>query len=72
MIKAGQRLPSSRLAAREWMQSRGTIAEAYDHLVAEGYATARHGSGTYVLPGTPVEQFEPGPRQIVGQVERSG
>lgn len=66
MIKAGQRLPSSRLAAREWMQSRGTIAEAYDHLVAEGYATARHGSGTYVLPGTPVEQFEPGPRQIVG------
>ncbi|MCM2291169.1 PLP-dependent aminotransferase family protein [Allorhizobium sp. BGMRC 0089] len=47
-LKAGQRLPSTRLAAAEWNLSRGTITEAYEILIAEGYASARHGSGTYI------------------------
>lgn len=47
-LDAGQRLPSTRLASQEWKLSRGTIAEAYEILIAEGYAVARHGSGTYV------------------------
>lgn len=46
-LNAGQRLPSTRLASQEWKVSRGTVAEAYDMLIAEGYAIARHGSGTY-------------------------
>ncbi|MDP2781880.1 PLP-dependent aminotransferase family protein [Devosia sp.] len=66
-IRPGQRLPSSRLAAQEWVLSRGTIAEAYDILIAEGYAIARHGSGTYVLTDTPAERLETGPRPIVGE-----
>lgn len=45
-LDAGQRLPSTRLASQEWKLSRGTVAEAYDILIAEGYAVARHGSGT--------------------------
>ncbi|HEV7310470.1 PLP-dependent aminotransferase family protein [Ensifer sp.] len=52
-LDAGQRLPSTRLAAHEWTLSRGTIAEAYEILIAEGYAIARHGSGTYILAGSP-------------------
>lgn len=66
-IKPGQRLPSSRLAAEEWALSRGTIAEAYDILIAEGYATARHGSGTYVLTDMPAERLETGLQLTVGE-----
>jgi len=49
----GHRLPSTRLASKEWRLSRGSIAEAYEILIAEGYASARHGSGTYVSSGLP-------------------
>ena len=52
-LNAGQRLPSTRLASTEWRLSRGTVAEAYDILIAEGYAVARHGSGTYVVSVSP-------------------
>ncbi|MCR5942717.1 winged helix-turn-helix transcriptional regulator [Ochrobactrum sp. XJ1] len=51
-LDAGQRLPSTRLASQEWKLSRGTVAEAYEILIAEGYAVARHGSGTYVSSGS--------------------
>lgn len=66
-IKPGQRLPSSRLAAQEWGLARGTIAEAYDILIAEGYATGRHGSGTYVLTDMPAEPLETVAQPIVGK-----
>lgn len=52
-LKSGQRLPSTRTASVEWSLSRGVIAEAYDMLIAEGYAIGRHGSGTYVAAGLP-------------------
>lgn len=51
-LDAGQRLPSTRLAAGEWRLARGTVSEAYDILIAEGYAVARHGSGTYIASGS--------------------
>ncbi|WP_158008749.1 PLP-dependent aminotransferase family protein [Rhizobium sp. AC27/96] len=47
------RLPSTRTASVEWSLSRGLIAEAYEMLIAEGYARGRHGSGTYVASGLP-------------------
>ncbi|MCZ4348063.1 MocR-like pyridoxine biosynthesis transcription factor PdxR [Devosia neptuniae] len=59
-LNAGQRLPSSRLAAREWKLSRGTITEAYEILIAEGYAAARHGSGTYIVSGSTGDRLETG------------
>lgn len=52
-LRPDQRLPSTRTAATEWSLSRGLIAEAYDMLIAEGYAVGRHGSGTYVASGLP-------------------
>jgi GntR family transcriptional regulator/MocR family aminotransferase len=52
-LDAGRRLPSTRLASKEWNLSRGSIAEAYEILIAEGYAVARHGSGTYIASGVP-------------------
>ncbi|XAZ21447.1 PLP-dependent aminotransferase family protein [Sinorhizobium sp. B11] len=52
-LSGGQRLPSTRLAATEWAVSRGVIAEAYEILIAEGFAVARHGSGTYIASSIP-------------------
>lgn len=55
VLEPGSRLPSTRVAAVEWTLSRGLVAEAYDLLIAEGYAESRHGSGTYVISGLPPE-----------------
>jgi GntR family transcriptional regulator/MocR family aminotransferase len=44
----GTRLPSSRSLAADLGIARNTVAEAYGQLVAEGWLTARQGSGTRV------------------------
>jgi GntR family transcriptional regulator/MocR family aminotransferase len=53
-LPPGARLPATRRLATELGISRGTAKAAYDQLVAEGYLTARQGSGTSVasLPAT--------------------
>ncbi|MEU6550728.1 PLP-dependent aminotransferase family protein [Streptomyces sp. NPDC046915] len=47
-LSPGTRLPATRRLAVELGISRGTAKAAYDQLVAEGYLTARQGSGTRV------------------------
>jgi len=47
-LARGARLPSSRTLARDLGVARNTILQAYEQLVAEGYAVTRPGSGTYV------------------------
>ena len=47
-LKAGARLPSSRALAADLGIARNTVAEAYGQLIAEGWLTARQGSGTRV------------------------
>jgi GntR family transcriptional regulator/MocR family aminotransferase len=47
-LAPGTRLPATRRLAGELGISRGTAKAAYDQLVAEGYLTARQGSGTQV------------------------
>jgi GntR family transcriptional regulator / MocR family aminotransferase len=49
-LATGARLPATRRLAEELGVSRGTVKAAYDQLVAEGYLTARQGSGTRVAP----------------------
>src|SRR6478609_3857145 len=49
-LRAGTRLPSSRALAADLGIARNTVAEAYGQLVAEGWLTARTGSGTWVAP----------------------
>ena len=52
----GTRLPSSRSLAADLGIARNTVADAYADLVAEGWLTARQGSGTRVAarePATP-------------------
>jgi GntR family transcriptional regulator / MocR family aminotransferase len=50
-LLAGERLPSSRELARELGVSRGLVQECYAQLLAEGYLSARSGSGTSVAAG---------------------
>ncbi|GHJ35111.1 PLP-dependent aminotransferase family protein [Streptomyces sp. TS71-3] len=56
-LAPGTRLPSSRGLAADLGIARNTVAEAYGDLVAEGWLTARQGSGTRVaartVPGSP-------------------
>ncbi|WP_432121911.1 PLP-dependent aminotransferase family protein [Streptomyces sp. S1] len=47
-LAAGTRLPSSRSLAADLGTARNTVADAYAELVAEGWLTARQGSGTRV------------------------
>jgi GntR family transcriptional regulator / MocR family aminotransferase len=50
-LAAGERLPSSRELARELGVSRGLVQECYAQLLAEGFLSARGGSGTRVASG---------------------
>ena len=47
-LAPGARLPSTRALATDLGLARGTIAEAYAQLQAEGYLMARRGGGTWV------------------------
>ncbi|MFE0508730.1 PLP-dependent aminotransferase family protein [Streptomyces sp. NPDC058964] len=50
-LAPGTRLPSSRSLAADLGVARNTVAEVYADLVAEGWLTARQGSGTRVATG---------------------
>ncbi|MFF4270628.1 PLP-dependent aminotransferase family protein [Streptomyces sp. NPDC001536] len=59
-LAPGARLPATRRLAAELGVSRGTVKSAYDQLVAEGYLTARQGSGTQVASLPSVDEEAPG------------
>ncbi len=53
IVQPGTRLPSSRALAADLGVSRTTSLLALEHLLAEGYLTARRGSGTFVADELP-------------------
>ena len=58
-LHPGARLPPSRALAADLGIARNSVAEAYSQLVAEGWLTARTGSGTWVTPHRPRPQPAP-------------
>ncbi|MFI9080630.1 PLP-dependent aminotransferase family protein [Streptomyces sioyaensis] len=80
-LAPGTRLPSSRSLAADLGIARNTVADAYAELVAEGWLSARQGSGTRVawgrLPGgvrgrrpprtAPTARRAPGPPHRAGR-----
>ncbi|MFC7329558.1 PLP-dependent aminotransferase family protein [Marinactinospora rubrisoli] len=67
-LAPGTRLPATRTLAGELGMARGTVTAAYEQLVAEGYLSARRGSGTVVaeLPAGTGDQ-----RGAVGAARRT-
>lgn len=63
-LPAGERLPSTRQMAADMKCSRNTVANAIDHLEAEGYITSRRGAGTYVAEQLPEEVLQQAPVEI--------
>ena len=47
-LVGGTRLPSTRELARQYEMSRGSVAQVYDMLLADGYVRAHRGRGTFV------------------------
>ncbi|BBC94094.1 MULTISPECIES: MocR-like pyridoxine biosynthesis transcription factor PdxR [Streptomyces] len=64
-LAPGTRLPSSRALAVDLGIARNTVGEAYADLVAEGWLTARQGSGTRVAERTVVPPSDPARRPRV-------
>jgi len=62
-LRPGVRLPSSRDLAADLAIARNTVAEAYGQLIAEGWLTARTGSGTWVSE-RPAAQAEPSSQAV--------
>src|SRR5882724_7022782 len=52
-LRAGDHLPVTRTLARDLGISRNVVLIAYEQLIAEGYAEARVGSGTFVAATLP-------------------
>lgn len=67
-LRAGVKLPPSRVLADELAVSRGVVVEAYSQLVAEGYLVARSGDGTRIADG--LAQQPPAPRAPAGDAPR--
>ncbi|MFI6091607.1 PLP-dependent aminotransferase family protein [Streptomyces sp. NPDC051218] len=62
-LAPGTRLPSSRSLAVDLGIARNTVADAYADLVAEGWLTARQGSGTRVAERAVPRPAEPAPHR---------
>jgi GntR family transcriptional regulator/MocR family aminotransferase len=63
VLRAGDRLPSSRDLAATLGVSRTVVTNAYARLFAEGWLEGRHGSGTYVADVTPPPVSPPARRR---------
>ena len=59
-LRAGTKLPPTRVLADELQVSRGVVVEAYSQLIAEGYLVAGAGKGTRIADG--LAQQPPAPR----------
>ncbi len=61
MLRAGQRVPSTRALAAELEVSRFPVLTAYEQLLHEGYLEGRVGSGTFVRAAPPEDALRPAP-----------
>ncbi|TJZ53037.1 PLP-dependent aminotransferase family protein [Streptomyces piniterrae] len=68
-LAPGTRLPSSRSLAADLGIARNTVADAYAELVAEGWLSARQGSGTRVAERT-LPRATPPARRAPGRTRR--
>jgi GntR family transcriptional regulator/MocR family aminotransferase len=70
MLRAGQRIPSTRNLAADLGVSRLPVLAAYEQLLHEGYLEARTGSGTFVHAVLPDDALRPLARGTDGRAAR--
>ncbi|MFN3721347.1 MAG: PLP-dependent aminotransferase family protein [Rhizobium rhizophilum] len=63
-MRPGDKLPTTRDIAKRFGISRGAAVAAYEMLVADGFAEARVGAGTYVAEAVPLVQPAPASSQV--------
>lgn len=63
-MRPGDKLPTTRDIAKRFGISRGAAVAAYEMLVADGFAEARVGAGTYVAEAVPLVQPVPASSQV--------
>ncbi|GGW36662.1 GntR family transcriptional regulator [Gemmobacter lanyuensis] len=52
-LPPGAKLPPSRALAQQWGLARGAVVAGFEMLVADGFAVAQVGAGTFVAPQVP-------------------
>ncbi|CAB3739311.1 MocR-like pyridoxine biosynthesis transcription factor PdxR [Paraburkholderia rhynchosiae] len=62
-LQPGDALPSTRLLAASLQVARGTVIEAYDQLIAEGFLESRPGADTRVAQALVQPQQQPQPQR---------
>jgi GntR family transcriptional regulator/MocR family aminotransferase len=72
LVKPGEPLPPSRTLARQTGFRRNAVVTAYERLIADGFAEARVGSGTYVAARIPARASEPRKPKVVIEGPRQG
>lgn len=70
-LRAGTRLPASRVLAGELRISRPTIVRVLENLKSEGYLETRQGSGTFVASDLPPQLARPDERRCAGDAGRT-
>ena len=63
-LQENDKLPPSRVLAKELGVSRIVVVEAYEQLLAEGYVTARQGAGTFVSKGVSMMSMKTSVRDL--------
>jgi GntR family transcriptional regulator/MocR family aminotransferase len=62
VLRAGDRLPSTRAVAADLKVNRNTVVAAYDELASQGWVVSRGAAGTFVAPEIPDRRARtPGP-----------
>lgn len=71
-LRPGQRVPSTRVLAREIAVSRFPVLNAYAQLLAEGYLESRVGSGTVISGSLPEQMTTSGPANTKSPATQRG
>ena len=72
LVKPGEALPPSRTLARQTGFRRNAVVTAYERLIADGFADATVGSGTFVAARIPARAAEANRPKVVVETPRQG
>ncbi|AWL96452.1 GntR family transcriptional regulator/MocR family aminotransferase [Bradyrhizobium ottawaense] len=72
LVKPGEPLPPSRTLAKQTGFRRNAVVIAYERLIADGFAEATVGSGTFVAARIPARAAEPNKPKVVVETPGQG